>query len=142
VDTRGADWLPTGLILEDVDSATRLAHLLEEMRVRGLSHLPLLFNARADVLLRTADVLRRHLRRAPRGQPATSAIHIFVMGLENFDDEHLLRLNKGFDGRTVLAAVNTMRELEAEFPGRFVVSGYMPYSIILFTPGPHWLPST
>jgi hypothetical protein len=123
--------MPRALVFEDLEESRLLPAILEEMERLGMSDVHVLFGARADQFVRLRGALEEYFTKNGDSVPS---VHLFVMGLENWSDSELLRLNKGFDGLTVLQAVNGIRELETRFPGRFVASGYMLYSVILFSP--------
>jgi hypothetical protein len=122
---------PNAVLMENLESAAALRTVAAELERLGFDDTKMLFGMRLDRLLALEETFRAELPRlAARGR----AVHVYVLGLESFSDDQLLRLNKGFRGVQALAAVRLLRELEARWPGAFHFSGYMSLAMILFTP--------
>lgn len=129
--TLGPDRLPNALVLNDIERPEILEVTIDAMETEGLSSkVRLLAGLRVDRLLQVEGLLRQ----VPGGKGHGPTLQIFSCGIENFSDAELRRLNKGTTSLTNLKAVNLLKELESDLPGRFYYSGYMGLSVILFTP--------
>jgi len=118
-------------MLESLENEEMITWIFEILDYLEAPPVKVLLALRVDRLLKSREILRRLLPGlAERGR----AIHIYVMGLENFCDEELLRLNKGFTGSQVIEAINALQELEQAYPQSFHYSSYRLFSVILFTP--------
>jgi hypothetical protein len=125
------DAAPNALMFENLESARVMTDVLDVVQQIGMRGTKLFFAIRVDRLLD----MEAHLRSAlPQLARAGNAIHLHVMGLENFADEELQRLNKGFNGLSALRAVNLIQELQGAHPESFHYSEYRPLAMILFTP--------
>ncbi len=90
-----------------------------------------LFSCRADELIAKRKIIEQWI---PLLEEQEHAIHIWVMGVENFSTEENTRLNKGITPEQILAAARLAEELEAGHPTAFNFSRYGGFSFILFTP--------
>lgn len=97
----------------------------------GLPPSDFLFDARADVLLRSEGRLLRALREC-RG--SGHRVHLALVGIENFSAAELERMNKGCTPAQNVAAVRLLLELEAGWPETFCFREHGGLSMIVFTP--------
>ncbi len=90
-----------------------------------------LFSCRADELLARGRVIEELL---PRLESRGHALHVWVMGIENFSRAENERLNKGIEPEQVLDARLLIDRLEADHPDAFCFNRYGGFSFVLFTP--------
>jgi hypothetical protein len=90
-----------------------------------------LFDTRADNLVKHAANLISALEKL-RG--TGHRIHLCLLGIENFSDKELLRMNKGINSITNLEAIYTLFNLEKRFPENFNFREHGGLSLIMFTP--------
>lgn len=99
--------------------------------VRPLPPCDFLLDGRADLLI----ARRAHLEEALRIlQPTAHRIHIALVGVENFSDTELRRMNKGTTGIENLALAHLLLRLERDYPSTFAFRQWGGLSLILFTP--------
>jgi hypothetical protein len=101
--------------------------------VKGLALPPcdFLLDGRSDVLVAQRPALENALREMAGLQ---HTLNISLVGVENFDPDELVRMNKGASWKINLELIRTLLELENRYPTRFLVRRHSPLSLILFTP--------
>lgn len=101
--------------------------------VKGLALPPcdFLLDGRSDVLVAQRPALENALHEM-EGLPHT--LNISLVGVENFDPDELVRMNKGAGWKVNLELIRMLLELENRHPTRFIVRKHAPLSLILFTP--------
>jgi|GEM_PF-1983907 len=120
---------PGGFLLPRVERPAVLEACAEALADTGLiATTELLLAVRADHVDGLAAFLRGWFSRFPA---SPLRVGVYACGIESFVDEDLLRFNKGLTAAHGLHAVETLRALAAELPGRFWYSGL---TFILFTP--------
>jgi hypothetical protein len=91
-----------------------------------------MIKSRVDWLLEFADTaLTEAIEAAAR---TGSVLHLYLVGFENFDAEHLELFNKGYDVEANVRAIETLRRLGERFPDAFEYRRYRAHGIVLFTP--------
>jgi hypothetical protein len=130
-ETLGNERLPQTIMFENLENAALLEHTVEIMQKFNMEGVKILIGCRTDNLVRMETSLRKLLAEMKNTE---RAIHVFVIGLENFSDTELLRLNKGTTQVDGLKTANLLKDLEVQYPGNFHYSGYEAFSVILFTP--------
>ncbi len=98
---------------------------------RPLPACDFLLDGRADLLLAREAHLEEALRVL---RPTRHCLHIALVGIENFSDTELLRMNKGTTGVRNLDLVRLLLRLEREYPSTFAFRRWGGLSLILFTP--------
>lgn len=98
---------------------------------RPLPACDFLLDGRADLLLAREAHLEEALRLL---RPTRHCLHIALVGIENFSDTELLRMNKGTTGLKNLDLVRLLLSLEREYPSTFAFRRWGGLSLILFTP--------
>lgn len=96
-----------------------------------LAPVELLWKSRADWLLEHAEDVERACALAAR---SGSVLHLYLVGFESFDREHLALFNKGHGPEVNEAAIAKMRELQERFPASFEHRRHRSHGIVLFTP--------
>jgi len=124
-----ADRLAVRLLGEP--ALVRLDELVEGILSEGFREADWLLDARADALAAMAD---RLAAAAGRFEGTGNRLHVALVGIESFSAAELLRLNKGVDPLTNLAAVATLLDLERRCPTTFAFREHGGLSLILFTP--------
>ncbi len=98
---------------------------------RPLPACDFLLDGRSDLLLGC----EAHIAEACRTlQPTPHRLHISPVGVENFSDTELLRMNKGTTGLKNLDLARLLLRLEREYPTTFAFRRWGGLSLILFTP--------
>lgn len=118
-------------IIQGAAAFRRLDSFLHGICKRDLPPSAFLFSCRADELLARSETLESRL---PELEKRGHAIHIWVMGIENFSQEENMRLNKHIDARQILEVTHLMDRLEQKHPDGFNFTRYGGFSFILFTP--------
>ena len=111
-----------------------IRHIVDVAKILVDNDLPpsdLLFDIRADRLVNTAPNIRRALQQI---KGSSHRIEICLLGIENFATSELNRLNKGLTSVTNLKAIQTLFQLERDFPQEFGFRQHGGISLITFTP--------
>lgn len=90
-----------------------------------------LLDGRADLLVAREDRLQEALETL---RPTPHRLHVSLVGVENFSDAELLRMNKGTTGLKNLDLARLLLRLEREYPTSFAFRRWGGLSLILFTP--------
>jgi len=124
---RGVARAPKALLSEHLGGRVALEALTGTLHETGLDRVTTLcFGIRTDALRRLEPVLRAHLLANPAAR-----LGVYATGLESFVAADLERFHKGTTPADGLAAVEALRGLARDFPGRFTSTGL---TMILFTP--------
>lgn len=91
----------------------------------------LLLDSRSDTLVRVQPELQAALERL---KDTSHALHMALMGIENFSSRVLSRLNKGIDAPTNIKALQVLFELEKAYPRHFGFREFGGLSLITYDP--------
>lgn len=120
--------LPHAVLLSCLPHPDILGLCLEGLRARGMEGVRLLMAVRTNQVPSVVRLLRRSFAENPASR---IGVGVYASGIESFDAGELALYNKGTRPLDGLRAVNELRELAADFPGRFSYEGL---SFLLFTP--------
>jgi hypothetical protein len=110
---------------------TMLKKFLERLVTVDLPPSIFLISCRADEFLARRLILDEWL---PRLAEKDHAIHVWVMGVENFSEQENQRLNKNMKPERIIEAQALIAEYEEAYPRAFGFNKYGGLSFILFTP--------
>ena len=123
------DRFPNGVMLESLESPSMLDECIQTMQATGLAdHVQLLLAIRSDKISTFEQVIDEHFRNQP---DSGMKFGVYACGIESFSQSELLLFNKGTTPLDGLRTINTLRELEDRYPGRFWYTGV---TFLLFTP--------
>lgn len=120
--------LPHAVLLSCLPHPDILGLCLEGLRRRGMEGVRLLMAVRTNQVPSVVRLLRRSFAEDPASR---IGVGVYASGIESFDAGELTLYNKGTRPLDGIRAVNELRELAADFPGRFSYEGL---SFLLFTP--------
>ncbi|MCS6797979.1 MAG: radical SAM protein [Myxococcota bacterium] len=118
------------IVLKDQNPFDYLDELVDRCVAEGLGSFSLLLESRADWLLRNRTRLERALETSLRGGPRLS---LYLVGIENFSDAELARMNKGLTARTNEAFLAMLWEMKARW-GQALDLENASFGFILLTP--------
>jgi hypothetical protein len=98
----------------------------------GLGPVDLMFKSRVDWLLEFADTALAEA--CVLAEKSASTVYPYLVGFENFAQNHLDLFNKGVTVADNFAALAKLRELAERFPRSFVFDRYRCHGLVLFTP--------
>ena len=126
-DDRGVERAPKALLCEYLHGRADLETLAGALADTGLdARTTLHVGLRTDAVARLEPVLREHLAARPQAR-----LGVYATGLESFVASDLERFHKGTTPADGLRAIELLRGLAQDFPGRFASTGL---TLILFTP--------
>ncbi len=128
VDSERRARTPNALLFEQHPSGSVLRETITALEQHGAEDVQLLFATRTDVVPALAARVREHFERRP---DSTLRFGIYASGVESFSAHELTLFNKATTPTDGVRAVNAMRALSHELPGRFWHTGL---SFLLFTP--------
>jgi hypothetical protein len=124
---RGPTRAPKALLCEHLGGRAELEALAGALADTGLDACTTLhLGVRTDALARLEPVLRAHLAARPNAR-----LGVYATGLESFVPADLERFHKGTTAEDGLRAVELLRGMKRDFPGRFEATGL---TMILLTP--------
>ncbi|MEM9073848.1 MAG: radical SAM protein [Myxococcota bacterium] len=119
----------TRLVLKDQNPFAYLPRVLEAIRQRELGGFKLMLETRADWFLAAGARLEEALRIA---ELADVRIAPFLVGIENFSQDELDRMNKGVEAATLERFLRELREWSHRFPAMDLTEA--AFGFVLFTP--------
>lgn len=106
----------------------KFAEIIKEL---CLTQSDFLLNCRADYVVKYSKRLENLVKTIKRDG---NRIQLCLIGIENFSQDELDRMNKGIITETIIKMVGILRELEKKYPENFDYKEYGGLSTILYTP--------